>query len=95
MKNDISYVLFNQDTRVMVFNHGDVLSSFGRVPKKIIESIAADLELYLYGETCMHTGKHLYKVGKVTNENGGVVNFFTTTSKAKFNRFVCEFINTK
>jgi len=95
MLKDYSIVFHNNNTRVMIFKGSEVLKSFGAVPKKIIQEVADKLELYLYGETCMHTGKHLFKVGKLTGSGGGVVNLLTTTSKAKFNKFICEFVNTK
>jgi len=93
--NDFHFMTVNNKTKVICFNHSKVLKSFGRVPKSMIQNIATQLELYLYGEMCMHTGKHVYKIGKLFGSGGGVVNLFTTTSKAKFNRFVCEFVNTK
>ena len=95
MKKDYSIVYYNSDTRCFIYKHSDILKSFGAVPKSIIEDVAKKFDLYLYGETCMYTGKHLLKVGKVVNDNGGVVNLLTTISKAKFNRFICEYVNTK
>ncbi len=90
MEKDYSYILYNNDTRVFVYKGDKTLKSFGSVPKKIIQEIAAKLGLYLYGEISYYTSKQVFKAGLLCNDSGGVVNLFTTASRAKFNRFVCE-----
>jgi len=76
---------------VIVTKNNKEITAFAQVPKSIIERVAKLKGLYLYGEVDMHTGKHLHKVGKVTNEVGGVVNFLTTDSKSRYNKFVIEY----
>ena len=93
MKNDFNFIMINNSTRVTVFNGTKIATNFSLMPKKFIQIIADRLKLSLYGEMSMYSGKQIFKVGKIVNENGGVVNLFTTESKAKFNRFVCEYVN--
>lgn len=95
MKNDYNYILINNNTRVIVFNGNKVVTAYSKLPRKMIEIIADHLELYLYGEVSMYTGKQVYKVGKKCNDQGGVIALFSTESRAAFNRFVCSYVNTK
>jgi len=90
-----SVLTHSHGTRVTVFKGFKVVTAYSRVPKRLIEQVAAKLELYLHGEISMHTGKQVYKVGKVANDQGGVINLFSTESRAAFNRFVCTYVNTK
>lgn len=95
MKNDYNYILHNNNTRVTVLNGVKIVSNYSKLPPRLIQIIADKLELCLYGEISMYTGKQLFKVGKISNDNGGVINLYTTESKASFNRFICNFVNTK
>jgi len=95
MKKEYSVVMYNNDTRVMVFDGAAIVTNYSKLPKRIVEDIADKLELYLHAETSYYTGKTVYKAGKIINENGGIVNLFSTTSRAAFNRFVCNYVNTK
>lgn len=94
-KNDFNYILHNDGTRVTVFNGVKVITRYSNLPSRLINIIAGKLELYLYGEVCMYTGKQLFKVGKVCNDQGGVINLFTTYSRAAYNRFICNYVNVK
>ncbi len=95
MRNDFNYMLINDGTRVIVFNGTAVTREFSKMPARFIEIIANKLELYLHVDTSMYSGKHIYKVSKVCNIQGGVINLFATTSRAKFNRFVTQYVNIK
>ena len=75
---------------ITVLKEGKKLKGFSNVPKSIIEEVAKFYNYCLYGETDMNTGKPIYKVGRITNETGGVVNLYTTGSRAEFNRFILE-----
>ena len=74
----------------VLFVNGNVASEFSSISRKWVEKIASIRGLYLYGEMCSVKCKHLYKVGKVVNGAGGVINLLTTYSKAEFNRYIVE-----
>lgn len=92
MKNDYNFMLINNDTRSIVFNGTEVITNYSKLPKKLIQIIADKLGLYLHGETCIHTGKFIYKVALKANEKGGVIGLFSTYSRAKFNKFVIKYV---
>lgn len=95
MKNDYNWMAYNNNTRVIVFNGTKIVTAYSKLPHRMIEIIANHLELYLYGETSMYSGKTIYKAGKKCNDNGGVICLYSTESRAAFNRFVCSYVNTK
>jgi len=91
LKNQYTVVFEHNDTFPVVFLNGEIATSFSKIPKKIIQTIADKADLYLYGETSMYTNKHIFKVGKINNNQGGVTNLFSTESRAAFNAFVCGY----
>ena len=92
-KNDYTYILHNNNTRVMIFKNDQPVTDYSKLPPRFIEEIARKLELYLYEETSYYTGRITYKAGKLCNDKGGVINLYTTESRAAFNRFVCGYVN--
>lgn len=92
MKNDYNFMLINNDTRAIVFNGTDVITNYSKLPKKLIQIIAYKLGLYVSGETCMHTGKFIYKASLKANDKGGVIGLFSTYSRAKFNKFIVKYV---
>lgn len=91
---EYEFFMFNNDTRGILLKNNKNVNSFYNIPKKVIEKIAERLDLVLTGEMCMHTGKTIYKAGKRVGDTGGLINMFSTTSKAKLNRFVVTHVNT-
>lgn len=92
MSNKISdYLVEPIHDGVKVTKNGKKITAFTQVPKEVIEQVAKLKDFYLYGETSMVNGKHIYKVSKVVKEAGGVVNYLTTESKSKYNKFIIEY----
>lgn len=83
------------DTGVTVFKGCKVVTDYRALPRVLIRQIAAFLELYCYGEMSMPTGKEVLKVGKICNDRGGVINLFSSESRADYNRFIVNYVNTK
>jgi len=86
MKN---YTVNFQGVKTTVLLDGFEIKAYSKVPEAIVEEVAKFYN-YLYKEKCMHTGKQLYKIGRLTNRNGGVINLLTTTSLSAFNKFIIK-----
>lgn len=91
MKKDYSYILINNETRVIVFYESKVVTNYSIIPKDFINILANKLGLYLHYEMCMYTGKKIYTVGVLVNDKGGIRSLFKTYSKARLNKFVCNY----
>lgn len=92
MKNNYTWIAYNNNTRVVIFNGTQTVTNYSKLPKRLIETVADFLGLSLGGEMSMYTGKQIFKAGIKNSDNGGVVGLYTTESRAAFNRFVCNYV---
>ena len=63
---------------------------YSKIKRSDIRKVIKDKGLHLYNELD-YNGKVVYKLGIVANDNGGIVNLLTTTSKATLNQFIIEY----
>ena len=75
---------------VTVLKDTRVVTLYSAVPRELIRQVAEYKGLYCYGEMSYHTGKQVFKVGRVCNDQGGVIGLFSTESRAAYNRYIIE-----
>jgi len=90
MKNNYNYKKNNNGT-ITVLNGIMPVTAFSKIPPRLIQIIADHFSLKLYGEISQYNGKRMFKVGLSANDQGGIINVYTTYSRAAFNRFVCSY----
>lgn len=85
-----SVLTHSHGKRVMVFKGVKVVTGYAAVPRDLVRQVAEYKGLYCYGEMSYNTGREVFKVGRICNDKGGVINLFSTSSRAAYNRFIIE-----
>lgn len=85
-----SVLTHDRGKHVTVFKDTRVVTLYSAVPRELIQQVAEHKGLYCYGDMSYHTGKQIFKVGRLREGSTGVIQLYSTESRAAYNRYIIE-----